>query len=166
MLLGHRLIRANPSSRHFFIPQPIPPGVTYSKALSKLKARMSLFTETWQKRRSSFELWPLKQLSKLSPQVGSAVPPPGLASSSRLDQNLERGEFFQHTMCDLTMARARGWWDERSADPIDSPARPHRPLLTMHATRAQDQTRERRVSPSSLLTKQTYQTGPQPKPLL
>ena len=53
--------------------------------------------------------------------------------------------------CDLTMARARGWWDERSADPIDSPARPYRLLLTMHATRAQDQTRERRVSPSSLL---------------
>jgi len=34
---------------------------------SKLKARTSLFTETWQKRRSSFEL------SKMSPQVGSAV---------------------------------------------------------------------------------------------
>jgi len=34
---------------------------------SKLKARTSLFTETWQKRRSSFEL------SKMSPQVGLAV---------------------------------------------------------------------------------------------
>jgi len=40
---------------------------------SKLKDRTSLFTETWQKRRSSFELWALKQLSKMSPQVGSAV---------------------------------------------------------------------------------------------
>jgi len=37
---------------------------------SKLKARMSLFTETRQKRRSSFELWALKQHSKMSPQVG------------------------------------------------------------------------------------------------
>jgi len=34
---------------------------------SKLKASTSLFTETWQKRRSSFEL------SKMSPQVGLAV---------------------------------------------------------------------------------------------
>ena len=34
---------------------------------SKLKARTSLFTETWQKRRSSFELL------KMSPQVGLAV---------------------------------------------------------------------------------------------
>ena len=40
---------------------------------SKLKAWTSLFTETWQKRRSSFELWALKQLSKMSHQVGSAV---------------------------------------------------------------------------------------------
>jgi len=37
--------------------QPIPRGVKSSKALSKLKARTSLLTETWQKRRSSFELW-------------------------------------------------------------------------------------------------------------
>ena len=43
--------------------QPIPLGVTISNAVSKLKAqssklkaRTSLFTETWQKRRSSFEL--------------------------------------------------------------------------------------------------------------
>ena len=36
---------------------------------SKLKARTSLFTETWQKRRSSIELW----ASKMSPQVGLAV---------------------------------------------------------------------------------------------
>ena len=36
---------------------------------SKLKARLSLFTETWQKRRSSFEL------SKMSPQVGLGVSP-------------------------------------------------------------------------------------------
>jgi len=40
---------------------------------SKLKARTSLFTETLQKRRSSFELWALKQHSKMSPQLGSAV---------------------------------------------------------------------------------------------
>jgi len=37
---------------HAYI-QPIPPAVTFSKNLSKL---MSLLTETWQKRRSSFEL--------------------------------------------------------------------------------------------------------------
>jgi len=37
---------------------------------SKLKARTSLFTETWHKRLSSFKLWVLKQLSKMSPQVG------------------------------------------------------------------------------------------------
>jgi len=39
--------------------QPIPLGVTFSNAVSssKLKARTSLFIETWQKRRSSFELW-------------------------------------------------------------------------------------------------------------
>jgi len=37
--------------------QPIPIGVTFSNAVSKLKARMSVFTEVWQKRRSSFELW-------------------------------------------------------------------------------------------------------------
>jgi len=40
---------------------------------SKLKAWKSLSTETWQKRRSSFELWALKQHSKMSPQVGQAV---------------------------------------------------------------------------------------------
>jgi len=40
---------------------------------SKLKAQTSLFTESWQKRCSSFELWALKQHSKMSPQVGSAV---------------------------------------------------------------------------------------------
>jgi len=40
---------------------------------SKLKARTSLFTETWQKKRSSFELSTLKQLSKMSSQVGYAV---------------------------------------------------------------------------------------------
>ena len=37
---------------------------------SKLKARTSLFTQMWQKRRLSFELWALKQHSKMSPQVG------------------------------------------------------------------------------------------------
>ena len=40
---------------------------------SKLKARTSLFTGMWQTRRSSFEPWALKQHSKMSPQVGSAV---------------------------------------------------------------------------------------------
>ena len=49
--------------------QPIPLGVTFSNADPKLKARTSVFTETWQKRRSSFEL----KLSKMSPQVGLAV---------------------------------------------------------------------------------------------
>jgi hypothetical protein len=39
--------------------KPIPLGVTFSNAVSssKIKARTSLFTETWQKRCSSFELW-------------------------------------------------------------------------------------------------------------
>ena len=59
------------------------------------------------------------------------------------------------------MVRARGWWDERSADPIDSPARPYRPLLTMHATRAQDQTRARRVAVPLFTHKTTYQNRPQ-----
>ena len=36
--------------------QPVPLGVTFSNAVSKIKARRSLSTETWQKRRSSFEL--------------------------------------------------------------------------------------------------------------
>jgi len=48
--------------------QPIPLGVTFSNADSKLKARTSLFTETWQKSHSTSEL------SKMSPQVGLAVP--------------------------------------------------------------------------------------------
>jgi hypothetical protein len=43
--------------------QPITRGVTFSKALSKLKsfekARTSLFTEMWPKRYSNFELWAL-----------------------------------------------------------------------------------------------------------
>ena len=42
---------------------------------SKLKARTFLFTETWQKRRSSFQLWASKELSKMLPQVSSAVQP-------------------------------------------------------------------------------------------
>jgi len=40
---------------------------------SKLKARTSLLPRFSEKRRSSFELWALKQHSKMSPQVGSAV---------------------------------------------------------------------------------------------
>ena len=52
--------------------QPIQLGWHVRKLLqsSKLKARTSLFTETWQKRRSSFELWALKQHSKMSPRAG------------------------------------------------------------------------------------------------
>jgi len=57
---------------HLYITQvqPIPLGVLHFRMLfqsSKRKARTSHFTETWQKRRSSFEL------SKMSPQVGLAV---------------------------------------------------------------------------------------------
>jgi len=39
--------------------KPIPLGVTFSNDVSssKIKARTSLFTETWQKRCLSFELW-------------------------------------------------------------------------------------------------------------
>jgi len=40
---------------------------------SKLKDRMSLLPRFSEKRRSSFELWALKQHSKMSPQVGLAV---------------------------------------------------------------------------------------------
>ena len=40
---------------------------------SKLKARTSLLPRFSEKRRSSFELWALKQRSKMSPQVGLAV---------------------------------------------------------------------------------------------
>jgi len=35
---------------------------------SKFKTRTSLFTETWQKRRSSFELWALKHFRKCHPK--------------------------------------------------------------------------------------------------
>ena len=41
---------------------------------SKLKAQTSLLPRFSEKRRSSFELWALKQHSKMSPQVGLAVP--------------------------------------------------------------------------------------------
>ena len=40
---------------------------------SQLKARTSLLSCFSEKRRLSFELWALKQHSKMSPQVGSAV---------------------------------------------------------------------------------------------
>ena len=40
---------------------------------SKLKARTFVLPRYSEKRRSSFEPWALKQLSKMSPQVGSAV---------------------------------------------------------------------------------------------
>ena len=40
---------------------------------SKLKAPTCLLAHFSEKRRSSFELWALKQHSKMSPQVGSAV---------------------------------------------------------------------------------------------
>jgi len=55
--------------------QPIPRGVIFPKLFqsSKLKTRTSLFTETWQKRSLCFELWALKQNSKMSPQVGLAI---------------------------------------------------------------------------------------------
>ena len=43
--------------------QPIPLGVTFSKAVSKLKARTSLLTETWQKKRASFELWAFENVT-------------------------------------------------------------------------------------------------------
>jgi len=43
--------------------QPIPLEVTFSNAVAKLKARTSLFTETWQKRRSSFELWAFENVT-------------------------------------------------------------------------------------------------------
>ena len=46
----------------YFI-QPIPLAVTFSNAVSKLKALTSLFTETWQERRSSFELWTFENVN-------------------------------------------------------------------------------------------------------
>jgi len=67
--------------------QLIPRGVTFSNAVSKLKAQSSnvSFATFWwkeilslvprfsRKRRSSFELWALKELSKMSPHVALAV---------------------------------------------------------------------------------------------
>ena len=53
--------------------QSIPLGVTCSKAVSKIKARTSLSPRFSDKRRSSFEVWALKELSKMSPQMGLAV---------------------------------------------------------------------------------------------
>ena len=44
----------------------------FESSFSKLKAQLFLFTETWQKRRWSFELWVLKQHSKMSP-LGSGM---------------------------------------------------------------------------------------------
>jgi len=40
---------------------------------SKLKARTILLPRFSEKRRSSFDLWALKELSKMSPHVGLAV---------------------------------------------------------------------------------------------
>jgi len=50
--------------QHTLHVHPIPSGVTFSKTFwkFKLKARTSLFTEMWQKRHSSCELWALKEL--------------------------------------------------------------------------------------------------------
>ena len=58
--------------------QPIPLGVTFSNAArlfqsSKLEARTSLWPRFSEKSRSSFELWALKELLKMSPHVGLAV---------------------------------------------------------------------------------------------
>jgi len=53
--------------------QPIPLGVTFSNAVSKLKAPTSLLPRFSGKRRSSFELLALKELSKISPHAGLAV---------------------------------------------------------------------------------------------
>jgi len=45
-----------------------------------------------------------------------------------------------------------GLFVERSAKPIDNPARPHWPLPTVHTTRAQNQTEDRHKPVFSLLT--------------
>jgi len=78
---------------------------------SKLEARTSLFTKTWQKRlwALSFELWALKQHSKMSPQVGSAVPAPHSnvlyhscthsEGASRGGQPLRQGWVFSKPTC-------------------------------------------------------------------
>ena len=52
-----------------FVVQSIPPIFSTAQS-SKLKARTSLLPRFSEKRRSSFDLWALKQLSKMSPQVG------------------------------------------------------------------------------------------------
>jgi len=67
------------------------------------------------------------------------------SKSARESHTLPRAKLLRQNStgiasdCDLTMARARGWWDERSTDPLDNPARPYRPLPTVHATQTQDQ---------------------------
>ena len=58
--------------------QPIPRGVTFSRALSKLKAQSSNVSFHWNVAKETFELWALsfelwQHYLKTSPQVGSAV---------------------------------------------------------------------------------------------
>jgi len=78
---------------------------------SKLKARTSLCTETWQKRRSSLELWALKQLSKMSPHVGSAVPVSlqNTAPHCNTLQYTTAHSLYLHTSCISTCMNCPTW---------------------------------------------------------
>jgi len=53
-----------------------------------------------------------------------------------------------------------GLFVERSADPIDNPARPHWPLPTVHTTLAQNQTEDRHEASHRFIDKTN---APQPK---
>jgi len=69
---------------------------------SKLKARTSLLPRFSEKRRWSFELWALKQHSKMSPQVGLAVALVSLlremrASHERWEHHTREASFSSHT---------------------------------------------------------------------
>ena len=74
---------------------------------SKLKARTSLFNETWQKRCLSFELWALKLHSKMSPQVGLAV---RWSGTWCLWMRCGHTQITSNLTCDLCNNQACGVW--------------------------------------------------------
>jgi len=87
--------------------QQIPRGGTFSKALSKLKFQSSNVSFHWNVAKKTFELelWALKQHSKMSLQVGSAVPHCHVTSV-----NESCHTWMSHvTMCDMTHSH---WWHD------------------------------------------------------
>jgi len=71
---------------------------------SKLKARTSLLPRFSEKRRSSFELWALKQHSKMSPQVELAV-----LVCIQLTVCIQRNKVILHMGPHLRSSRSRPW---------------------------------------------------------